>query len=310
MSVGSPGKSGRSTGMRQDSRDRSAEREEQERRLRASMERIKHKVVVLSGKGGVGKSTVTANLAIALASKGLVGRVGVLDADITGPTIPKMLGVRGRRLDGGPTGIFPALAPLAIKVVSMDFLLPSDETPVIWRGPLKSMAIRQFLAEVVWGDLEFLLVDLPPGTGDEALTIMQSIPSIGGVVIVTIPSEVSQIVVKKAVTFTSQLKAPILGIVENMSGFVCPKCGTEISIFRTGGGQKIAEELEVPFLGKIPLDPRICEDSDVGTPFIIQHSDSPAAVAFMEIVKKIARTFEAREPGASIQERATPRRGD
>jgi ATP-binding protein involved in chromosome partitioning len=300
----------KSAHRQRDSGDRSAEREEEERRLKASMERIKHKVVVLSGKGGVGKSTVTANLAIALASKGLVGRVGVLDADITGPTIPKMLGVRGRRLGGGPTGIFPALAALAIRVVSMDFLLPSDETPVIWRGPLKSMAIRQFLAEVLWGDLEFLLVDLPPGTGDEALTIMQSIPSIGGVVIVTIPSEVSQIVVKKAVTFTGQLKAPILGIVENMSGFVCPKCGTEISIFRTGGGQKIAEDLGVPFLGKIPLDPRICEDSDVGTPFIIQHSDSPAAVAFAEIVAKTGKMLEGKEPGVFVQKPPTPRGRD
>ena len=248
MSVESSGDSRRSTGMRQDSRDRSAEREEQERRLKASMGRIKHKTVVLSGKGGVGKSTVMANLAVALARKGHVVRVGVLDAGITGPTIPKMLGVRGQRLGVGPPGVFPARGPLDIRVVSTDFFLPTDETPVIWRGPLKSMAIRQFLSEVVWGDLQFLLVDLPPGTGNEALTIMQSIPSIGGVVIVTIPSEVSQIVVKKAVTFTRKLNAPVLGIVENMSGFVCPKCGTETSIFRTGGGQKIAEQLGVPFL--------------------------------------------------------------
>jgi ATP-binding protein involved in chromosome partitioning len=289
--------------MRHDSRDRSAEREEQERRLKASMQRIRHKVVVLSGKGGVGKSTVTANLAMALASKGNVGRVGVLDADITGPTIPKMLGVRGRRLDGGPTGIFPAVAPLAIRVVSMDFLLPSDETPVIWRGPLKSMAIRQFLSEVVWGDLEFLLVDLPPGTGDEALTIMQSIPSIGGVVIVTIPSEVSQIVVKKAVTFSRQLGAPVLGVIENMSGFVCPKCGTEIHIFKTGGGQKIAEDLAIPFLGRVPLDPRICDDSDKGTPFIIEHSDSPAARAFTEIVEKIESSMRVMDQRALVSGR-------
>jgi len=277
--------------MHQDSRDRSAEREEQERRLKASMGRIKHKIVVLSGKGGVGKSTVTANLGMALARREPAERVGILDADITGPSIPKMLGVRGQRLDVGLPGVFPAIGPLDMRIVSMDFFLASDDTPVIWRGPLKSMAIKQFLADVVWGDLDFLVVDLPPGTGDEALTIMQSIPSIGGVVIVTIPSEVSQIVVKKAVTFTRKLNAPVLGIVENMSGFVCPKCGTETSIFRTGGGQEIAEQLGVPFLGKIPLDPRICEDSDMGTPFIIQHSDSPAAVAFMEIVATISRTF-------------------
>lgn len=273
--------------MRQDSRDRSAEREEQERRLRASMSKIEHKIVVLSGKGGVGKSTVTANLGVALASRGHAGRVGVLDADITGPSIPKMLGVRGHRLDVGLPGVFPAIGPLDIRIVSMDFLLPSDETPVIWRGPLKSVAIRQFLADVLWGDLDFLVVDLPPGTGDEALTVMQSIPGIGGVVIVTIPSEVSQIVVKKAVTFTRQLNAPVLGIIENMSGFVCPKCGTETHIFKIGGGQKIAEDLGVPFLGRVPLDPRICDDSDEGRPFIIEHSDSPAATAFLEIVEKV-----------------------
>ena len=272
----------------QDSRGVNAEREEQERRLRASMSKIAHKIIVLSGKGGVGKSTVTANLGIALARRGHAGRVGILDADITGPSIPKMLGVRGQKLDVGLPGVFPVIGPLNTRIVSMDFLLPSDETPVIWRGPLKSMAIRQFLAEVVWGDLDFLLVDLPPGTGDEALTVMQSIPNIGGVVIVTIPSEVSQVVVKKAVTFTRQLGAPVLGIVENMSGFVCPKCGAETSIFKTGGGQKIAEELGVRFLGRIPLDPRICEDSDDGTPFILRHRDSPAATAFIEIVEKIS----------------------
>ena len=277
----------------QDSRGVNAEREEQERRLRASMSKIAHKIIVLSGKGGVGKSTVTANLGIALARRGHAGRVGILDADITGPSIPKMLGVRGQKLDVGLPGVFPVIGPLNTRIVSMDFLLPSDETPVIWRGPLKSMAIRQFLAEVVWGDLDFLLVDLPPGTGDEALTVMQSIPNIGGVVIVTIPSEVSQVVVKKAVTFTRQLGAPVLGIVENMSGFVCPKCGGETSIFKTGGGQKIAEELGVRFLGRIPLDPRICEDSDDGTPFILRHRDSPAATAFIEIVEKINGLVES-----------------
>jgi len=304
MSVRSP------TETEQVSRDRVAEREAQDRRLKASMDKIKQKIVVLSGKGGVGKSTVTANLAVALASQDHAGRVGVLDADITGPTIPKMLGVRRLRLDVGERGMLPARGPLGIRVVSMDFLLPSDETPVIWRGPLKSMAIRQFLSEVLWGDLDFLLVDLPPGTGDEALTVMQSIPNIAGVVIVTIPSEVSQLVVKKAVTFTGQLKAPVLGIVENMSGFVCPKCGTETSIFTTGGGQKIAEEMGVPFLGKIPLDPRICEDSDTGTPFIVQHSDSPSAVAFREIVAKIMKTIEGKEAGMLTQEHATSRRDD
>ena len=280
----------------QESRDRVAEMEEQDRRLKASMDKIKQKIVVLSGKGGVGKSTVTANLAIALASEDHGGKVGVLDADITGPSIPKMLGVRSHGLAMGPPGVFPALGPYNMKVMSMDYFLSSDEMPVIWRGPLKSMAIKQFLAEVVWGDLDFLVVDLPPGTGDEALTVMQSIPDIGGVVIVTIPSEVSQIVVKKAVTFTRKLGAPILGIIENMSGFVCPQCGAETNIFKTGGGRKIGEQLGVQFLGRVPLDARICDDSDQGTPFIMQHPDSLAAKAFLEIVRNIEKQIPRQPP--------------
>lgn len=263
------------------------EAEDQDRRLKTWMSKIKHKIVILSGKGGVGKSTVAANLAIALARKGRANMVGVLDADITGPSIPKILGTRGQQLGVGPPGIFPAIGPLGIKIVSMDFLLPSDETPVIWRGPIKSMAIRQFLADVAWGDLEFLVIDLPPGTGDEALSIMQLIPNIDGTVIVTIPSEVSQIVVKKAITFCRQLKAPIIGIVENMSGFICPECGAEIDIFKVGGGEKIANDLTVPFLGNIPIDPEICKDSDKGMPFVVEHTNSPAAKAFIGIVEKI-----------------------
>ncbi len=255
------------------------------------LENIKHKIAILSGKGGVGKSIVTTNLAIALAWKGRPNLVGVLDADITGPSIPKMLGVRGQRLNAGPPGIFPVLGPLGIKVVSMDFLLPSDETPVIWRGPLKSAAIRQFLSEVVWGELEFLLVDLPPGTGDEALSILQLIPEIDGVIIVTIPSEVSQLVVKKAITFVRELKAPVIGVIENMSEFVCPKCGYVANIFGSGGGEKISRELGVPFLGKIPIDARIAKTSDDGLPFIVTHHDSPPAKSFMEIVEKIENFF-------------------
>jgi ATP-binding protein involved in chromosome partitioning len=166
-------------------------------------------------------------------------------------------------------------------------LLENDDTPVIWRGPVKMKAIQQFLSDIMWGDLDFLFIDLPPGTGDEPLSVMQLIRDMDGVVIVTTPSEVSQIVVKKAVTFARQLNVPVIGIIENMSGFVCPKCGTEINIFKVGGGQKIAEDLSAPFLGSIPLDPEICKDSDNGVPFITEHADSPATTAFTEIVKKI-----------------------
>lgn len=257
--------------------------------LNIKMKKIRHKIAVISGKGGVGKSTVTVNLAMAFAMHGYVNSVGILDADIHGPCVPKMLGLRGQRLQTNPIGVFPVMGPLGIKVVSMDFLLSSDEAPVIWRGPLKMKAIQQFLSDITWGELEFLFIDLPPGTGDEPLSVMQLIPDMDGVIIVTIPSEVSQVVVKKAVTFARQLGVPVIGIIENMSGFVCPNCGTEINIFRAGGGQKIAEDLSVPFLGSIPIDPEICRDSDNGMPFITEHMDSPATTAFLEIVKKIQR---------------------
>lgn len=255
--------------------------------LKLKMAKIKHKIAVISGKGGVGKSTVTVNLAMAFATHGFVNSVGILDADITGPCIPKILGVKGQRLQGGPPGIFPATGPLGMKVVSMDFLLPSDESPVIWRGPLKMRAIQQFLSDIVWGELDFLFIDLPPGTGDEPLSVMQLLPDMDGVVIVTIPSEVSQIVVKKAVTFAKQLNIPVIGIIENMSGFICPKCGEQVDIFKAGGGETIAEDLSVPYLGKIPIDPEICRDSDRGSPFIIEHPNSPASKSFMNIVKKV-----------------------
>jgi ATP-binding protein involved in chromosome partitioning len=272
------------------------------------MNKIKHKIAVISGKGGVGKSTVTVNLAMAFAMHGYVNSVGILDADIHGPCVPKMLGLRGQRLQVNPIGVFPVMGPLGIKVVSMDFLLSSDEAPVIWRGPLKMKAIQQFLSDIMWGELEFLFIDLPPGTGDEPLSVMQLIPDMDGVIIVTIPSEVSQVVVKKAVTFARQLGVPVIGIIENMSGFVCPKCGTEINIFKVGGGQKIAEDLSVPFLGSIPIDPEICRDSDNGMPFITEHVDSPATKAFSEIVKKIQAFLTNRDrleiqPKSNVQGR-------
>jgi len=268
---------------------------EEQKFLRTRMEKIKHKIAIISGKGGVGKTVIAVNLAMAFAMRGHAYNVGILDADIHGPCVPKMLGMEGQRLRVGPIGAFPAVGPLGVKVVSMEFLLGSKEVPVIWRGPLKMIAIRQFLSEIAWGDLDYLLIDLPPGTGDEPLSVMQLLPEMDGVVIVTIPSEVSQIVVGKAITFSRQLKVPVIGIIENMSGFICPKCGTETDIFKTGGSKKISEELRVPFLGRIPLDPRICEDSDRGLPFILEQPDSPAAKAFMEIVEKIETYIKQKE---------------
>jgi len=261
---------------------------EQEQRLKTQMSKIKHKIAVISGKGGVGKSTVTVNLAAAFALQGHKNKVGVLDADIHGPCVPKMLGLKGQKIIGGPDGtLFPVSGQQGIKVVSMDFLLPNDEAPVIWRGPLKMRIIQQFLADITWGELDFLLVDLPPGTGDEPLSVMQLIPDIDGVIIVTMPSEVSQAVVKKAITFAKQLGVPVIGIIENMSSFVCPECGATLNIFKTGGGKKVAEDLSVPYLGKIPIDPAICVDSDSGTPFVAGNKESPTVKAFTEIVTKI-----------------------
>jgi len=283
--------------------DRKAQIDEQELKVRERMNKVRHKIAVISGKGGVGKSTVTVNLAMAFAMHGHVNRVGILDADIHGPSVPKMLGIAGQRLQVGPPGAFPASGPLGIKVVSMDFLLPDENSPVIWRGPLKMSAIRQFLSDIVWGDLDILLIDLPPGTGDEPLSVAQLLPEMDGVVIVTIPSDVSQIIVKKSAFFARQLGMPIIGIIENMSGFVCPKCGFRADIFQSGGGRKIAEELRIPFLGSIPIDQRVCQDSDKGTPFILEHADSPASKSFAEIVDRVRGFLKKKEKTKKTEEK-------
>ncbi|HVO36897.1 MAG TPA: Mrp/NBP35 family ATP-binding protein [Candidatus Acidoferrum sp.] len=274
--------------------ERQRQLSEQEQKLRNRMSKVKHKIAVISGKGGVGKSTVAVNLAVALAMHGHTDRVGILDADIHGPSVPRMLGLTGQKLQLGPPGAFPPSGTLGIKVVSMDFLLPDENSPVIWRGPLKMAAIRQFLSDIVWGDLDILLIDLPPGTGDEPLSIAQLLPEMDGVVIVTIPSKVSQVIVKKSVTFAQQLRMPVIGVIENMSSFVCPHCGKKSDIFESGGGRKIAEELNIPFLGDIPIDQRICEDADRGEPFIVEHPNSAASKSFMEIVNKIEHFLKRR----------------
>jgi ATP-binding protein involved in chromosome partitioning len=265
---------------------------EQRQLLRFRMEKIKHKVAIISGKGGVGKSTITVNLAAAFALNGK--KVGLLDADIHGPSVPKLLGLTGQQLKVGPPGAFPVTGPFGMKVVSIDFFLPG-ETPTIWRGPLKMTAIRQFLSDIVWGELDFLFIDLPPGTGDEPLSVAQLLPEIDGVVIVTMPSELSAAVVQKAITFARRLNMPIIGVVENMSGFICPHCGTKSDIFQSGGGEKMAQEANVPFLGSIPIDPQIGVDSDKGEPFVIAHPDSAATKAFIDIVKKVETHIKKRD---------------
>ncbi len=257
---------------------------QEQQKLKDAMGKIKHKIAIISGKGGVGKSTVTVNLAMAFAMQGK--RVGVLDADIHGPSVPRLLGLEGQQAKTSPSGVFPVDGPLGIKVMSIDFFLP-EQAPTIWRGPLKMRAIRQFLSDVDWGDLDFLFIDLPPGTGDEPLSIAQLLPDIDGVVIVTMPSGLSSSIVKKAITFAQRLNMPIIGVVENMSGFVCPHCNEKIEIFQSGGGKKMAQEMDVAFLGSIPIDPKVGEDSDKGTPFVFAHKDSAATKAFMEIVKNV-----------------------
>ena len=268
---------------------------EKDQKLKKNMSRIKHKIAVISGKGGVGKSTVAANLAMAFALHSYKNRVGILDVDIHGPCIPKLLGVKGKKYQISPLGALPVTGPEGIKVVSMDFLVQGQETPIIWRGPLKMQVIKQFLSDFMWGELDFFFIDAPPGTGDEPLSVMQFMPEMDGTIIVTIPSEVSEDVVKKAVSFSRQMEIPVIGIVENMSGFTCPKCGETINIFGAGGGKRIAEELNVPFLGQIPIDPKICEEADNGKLFITGNSDSVSAKVFKEIVKKVEAFLEAKK---------------
>jgi Mrp family chromosome partitioning ATPase len=248
---------------------------------------VKNRIMVMSGKGGVGKSTIAVNLAAALSMRGYAA--GILDADIHGPNVPKMLGIEDATLDGGPDGITPAEADLGghmLKVVSLAFMLQKD-SPVIWRSPLKVAAIQQFLYGVRWGRLDYLILDLPPGTGDEPLSIAQMIGEVTGAVIATTPQDVALLDSRRAVEFAKKLNIPVLGVVENMSGLTCPHCKKRISLFGGGGGEQAAKELGVPFLGRLPIDPQIVEDSDSGRPFVSAHKNSEAAKAFKEIVDRI-----------------------
>jgi ATP-binding protein involved in chromosome partitioning len=263
----------------------------QNQKTQINIAKIKHKIAIISGKGGVGKSTVTANLAMAFALDGK--KVGILDADLHGPCIPKMLGIERQALKGGPGGmIFPVTGKFGIKVISMDFFLPNDEAPVIWRGPLKMRALQQFISDVMWGELDYMFIDLPPGTGDEPLSIMHLIPDMDGVVIVTMPSELSEAIVKKSVTFAKQIGVPVIGIIENLSGYVCPDCGKKIDIFKLGGGKRISDALSVPYLGSLPIDPKVCDDSDNGLPFMAENPKLPVAKSFSEIVAKTKQFLE------------------
>lgn len=264
-------------------------REEQEGRIKATLGRIKHSIAVMSGKGGVGKTSVAVNLAAALAAKGL--RVGVLDGDIHGPNVPKMLGVEGERAMSGPPGILPVRAASGISVMSMSFLIEADDRPVIWRGPLKMGVLRQFVSDVVWGELDYLVVDLPPGTGDEPLTVMQTIP-LDGVVIVSTPQEVALLDVRKSITMAQEVGVTVLGLVENMAGFVCPACGKETRIFGEGGVSEAAERYGIDLLGSLPLSMELRESGDAGEPLVLRRPDSPAARCFIGIAEAIRGKLE------------------
>jgi Mrp family chromosome partitioning ATPase len=257
---------------------------EEEIKVTRTLAKIKNRLLVFSGKGGVGKSTVAVNLALAFARKGL--KVGLLDVDIHGPNLAKMLGVEDKTMDVSPEGIKAVDVNNNLRLVSMSFLLQDPSLPVIWRGPMKMKAIQQFLGDVDWGELDWLVIDSPPGTGDEPLSVAQLIPATGAV-IVTTPQEVSLMDSRKAVAFALKLNLKVIGIIENMSGMVCPHCGKKIDLFKEGGGEKAALELGVPFLGKIPLDPQIVTSGDEGKPFIATQPESEASKAFMNIVDNI-----------------------
>ncbi len=261
------------------------EQAEEKSKITKHMEKIKHKIVIMSGKGGVGKSTVATNLAITLSNEDQ--KVGLLDMDLTGPNIPKMLGVEDRRLMGSDDGILPADVTPNLSVVSSAFLLEKRDAPVIWRGPMKMGVIKQLLEEVYWGELDHLVIDLPPGTSDEPLSVAQTIPETDGVVIVTTPQDVALLDVRKSINFAKALNMPIIGLIENMSGFKCPHCKKDVDIFKAGGGEAAAEELGIKFLGRIPLDPDIVKHGDSGKPFIIEHPDTESAKAFKKIVDAI-----------------------
>lgn len=261
------------------------ERQAQDERLKKRMAGIAHKVLVLSGKGGVGKTTISVNLALALAEKGF--KVGLLDTDLHGPNVAKMLGADNAQLMSYEDGIEPFEVIKNLKVVSLAMAGHGPDTPVIWRGPLKIGVIKQFLADVNWGDLDYLVIDTPPGTGDEPLTVAQLIPGLDGSVIVTTPQQVAILDSRKSINFSKQLDVKVLGVVENMSGLICPHCGKEIPIFGKDGGKEAAEEMEVPFLGPVPLEQDLMEAQDNGRHFILTSPDSLSSKALRAIVDGI-----------------------
>jgi len=260
------------------------EEEQQNCQIHKALEHVKNKIVVMSGKGGVGKSSVAVNLALGLALEGM--KVGLLDIDIHGPSVPKMLGLDGESLMTTGDKLLPF--PLgSLKVISIGFLLETESTAIVWRGAKKAAVIAQFLTDVEWGELDYLIIDAPPGTGDEPLSICQLLPAPTGAVIVTTPQSVAALDVSKSLSFCELLKFPVLGLVENMSGFVCPHCGTVTDIFSSGAGERLAQQFHVPLLAKVPLDAQLCQSGDNGKPVIANQPNSPTGKAFQQLVTAV-----------------------
>lgn len=261
------------------------ERSQQDLSIKRNLKRIKRKIIVMSGKGGVGKSTVSAILALLLSRRGK--KVGLMDVDLHGPSIPNMLKIKSGINITGPNELTPFEYSENLGVISMGMLMEDQDTAVIWRGPLKISAIRQFISDVTWGDLDYLIVDSPPGTGDEPLTVAQTIPD-AEALIVTTPQEISLADVRKSITFCRQVEMDILGVVENMSGLICPHCSEKIDIFGKGGGSKMAETMKVPMLGEVPVDPevvKLADEKDLGA--ILEKTGSEIYKAYEKIIGKI-----------------------
>ncbi len=258
---------------------------EQDEKIREKLSQIEHKIMVMSGKGGVGKSTVSINLAVGLSLQNFY--VGLLDVDIHGPNVPKMLGLERGELQRRPDGtVGPVYYSPNLKFMSVEPLLPEKDSAVMWRGPMKMSAIRQFIYDIEWGKLDYLVIDAPPGTGDEQMTVAQTIPDAYAVVVTT-PQEVALLDVRKSISFCKKVGMPIIGIVENMSGMICPHCGKAIDVFKRGGGERLSEETGIPFLGKVPVDPRIVTTGDAGKPILAMYPNSHTAEAFERICQNV-----------------------
>ncbi|MBN1134791.1 MAG: Mrp/NBP35 family ATP-binding protein [Methanosarcinaceae archaeon] len=262
----------------------------EEPKIITNLRGVKNKIMVMSGKGGVGKSTVAANLAASLAQRGY--NVGLLDADIHGPTIPKMFGIGNLKPKVEEAGLIPVSVSSNLKVMSIGFFLDDKDTPVIWRGPAKMGAIKQFLEQVSWGKLDFLIIDLPPGTGDEPLSIAQLIPDCDGAVVVTTPQDVALLSVRKSINFVNTVKIPIIGLVENMSGIICPHCNEKIDVFGSGGVSKAASDFGILVLGTLPIEPDIAAKGDSGSVFSDAEGKSEWHKNFEKIVDVVAKLNE------------------